>query len=104
MGHSGEDQTQAQAKLVLRPIIGLTSGLPKSTLESIVVEAIRKHRFLRDIAEMRHEESRQHAGPDGAVGAAAAAYVRAMIDVHAQQTVLSTLLDVLGYVPEVPAE
>lgn len=32
------------------------------------------------------------------------AYVRAMIDVHAQQTVLSTLLDVLGHVPETPAD
>ncbi len=104
MGHSGEHQAEPQAKIVLRPIIGLTKGLPKSTLESIVIEAIRKHRFLRDIAEMRHAESNHHPGPDGSVTAPAAAYVRAMIDLHAQQTVLSTLLDVLGYVPEVPAE
>ena len=31
------------------------------------------------------------------LNAAMLAYVRAMIDVHAQQTVLSTLLDVLGH-------
>ena len=104
MIHSGDDQAEPQAKIVLRPIIGLTGGLPKSALEPIVIEAIRKHRYLREVAEMRHAEASQHPAPEGAPNAAMLAYVRAMIDVHAQQTVLSTLLDVLGHVPEMPAD
>lgn len=85
----------------MRPILGLTEGLPRDILEGIVVEAIYKHRHLRDIAELRHAEIRKLA--EGAGGSVRSAYVRAMIDMHAQQTVLSALLDVLGYVPEVPA-
>ena len=32
------------------------------------------------------------------------AYIRTMIDCHAQQACLSALLDVLGYVPDMPTE
>ena len=84
----------------MRPIVGLTESLPKDILESIVVEAIYKHRYLRDIAEHRHAESRRNAANAPASEPARMAYLRAMIEVHAQQTVLSTLLDVLGYVPK----
>lgn len=84
----------------MRPIVGLTESLPKDILESIVVEAIYKHRYLRDVAEHRHAESRRSSAKAAADEPARTAYVRAMIDVHAQQTVLSTLLDVLGYVPK----
>lgn len=35
------------------------------------------------------------------VGAPRLAYIEAMIDMHAQQIVVSTLLDVLGYIPAV---
>ncbi|HML42685.1 MAG TPA: transcriptional repressor TraM [Hyphomicrobium zavarzinii] len=89
---------------VVRPIVGLTSCLPKSVLESIVVEAILKHRFLLDLAEVRQAEAGRCDESLGSVSPAGAAYVRAMIDVHAQQTILSTLIDVLGYVPAVPAD
>lgn len=88
----------------LGPIIGLASSLPKGTLETIVVEAIYKHRYLRDVAELRCAESRPSANCGETVRRGREAYVRAMIDMHAQQTVLSTLLSVLGYVPEMPAE
>ncbi len=74
-----------------------------SRYKTIVVEAIHKHRYLRDIAELCHAESRRLADLDDPEGQTHSAYIRAMIDMHAQQTVLSTLLDVLGYVPEVPA-
>ncbi len=99
MGISGEDRTE-EAQTALRPIVGLTANLPKDILETIVVEAIYKHRFLRDIAELRHADSRRVAESDGR----RTAYIKAMIDVHAQQTVLSTLLGVLGYVPTMPAD
>jgi len=101
MRRSDSGHADTQVKAILRPIIGLTSGLPKSVVEPIVIEAIRKHRFLRDLAELRHAESVQYAEREGSAGVA---YVRAMIDVHAQQSVLSTLLEVLGYVPEVPVD
>lgn len=102
MGISGDDHRRADTKSGLRPIVGLTEALPKEILETIVVEAIHKHRYLRDIAELRHAESQTFADSDTVGGAARIAYIRAMIDVHAQQTVLSTLLDILGYVPKVP--
>lgn len=88
----------------LRPIIGLANSLPKVRLETIVIEAIYRHRYLREVAELRHAECRQIIEHDDASRPAREAYVRAMIDMHAQQTVLSTLLAVLGYVPEMPTE
>lgn len=98
------DDADTQVQTILRPIVGLTRGLPKSVLEPMVVEAIRKHRYLRDLAEMRETEAHQCEKSDEVLSPARTAYVRAMIDVHAQQTVLSTLLDVLGYIPEVLAD
>ncbi|WP_336814129.1 transcriptional repressor TraM [Bosea sp. MMO-172] len=86
------------------PIIGLANSLPKTRLETIVIEAIYRHRYLRDVAELRHAECRQIIEHDDASRPAREAYVRAMIDMHAQQSILSTLLGVLGYVPEMPAE
>ncbi|SJM30278.1 transcriptional repressor TraM [Mesorhizobium delmotii] len=97
---------QLKHKVTLRPIVGLTESLPKRDLEQITVEAIRTHRRLRDTAEARYEESRK-APPvsvGGTAGPARIAYVAAMIDMHAQQMVVSTLLDVLGHIPLVPAD
>lgn len=98
---------QPEHKLVLRPVVGLTETLPKSDLEQITIQAISTHRRLRDLAEARQDE--WHAIEAGDPPAEAArsvhiAYITAMIDMHAQQTVLSTLLDVLGYVPSVPKD
>lgn len=87
----------------MRPIVGLTESLPKEALEAIVVEAIYRHRHLHDIAELRHAESRRSSERGHHDGDARTAYVRAMIDVHAQQAVLSALLEVLGFVPEAPS-
>lgn len=94
----------SDAKLVLRPIVSLTETLPKKLLEPIVMEAMLRHRFLRDIAELRLEKV-QGESPDGeAVGTVRLAYIKAMIECHAQQACLSTLLGVLGYVPNMPTE
>lgn len=97
---------QSEHKVTLRPVIGLTENLPKRDLEQITVEAIRTHRRLRDAAEARYKElckSPPVAACDTA-GPARIAYVAAMIAMHAQQTVVSTLLDVLGHIPLVPAD
>ena len=98
---------QPEHKLVLRPVVGLTENLPKSDLEQITVLAINTHRRLRDLAEARQDEWHAiEAGNPSAKAARSAhiAYVTAMNGMHAQQTVLSTLLDVLGYIPSVPGD
>lgn len=82
--------------------MALANALPKDVLEIIVAEAICKHRYLRDIAELRHAEWAKILGDEGSRGPNQADYVRAMIDMHAQQTVLSNLLGVLGYIPKTP--
>jgi hypothetical protein len=89
----------------LRAVVGLAEGLPKTDLERIIVEAIRTHRRLRDEAEALEaayvEDPQQNVC---GVGAARLAWVSAMMTMHTHQAFLSTLLDVLGYVPEVSAE
>jgi hypothetical protein len=101
----GNDDTQYGHKLSLRPVVGLTENLPKKDLERITVEAIRTHRQLRDEAEALESPYVENPRtPSDTVGSARLAWVSAMIRVHAQQAVLSTLLDVLGYIPDVPQE
>ena len=63
-----------------------------------------RHRLLRDVAELRLTEVHDELPGCEAVGSARLAFIRAMIECHAQQACLSTLLDVLGYVPDMPAE
>ncbi len=90
--------------MVLRPIVSLTETLPKKVLEPIVMEAMLRHRLLRDVAELRLTEVHDELPSCEAVGSARLAFIRAMIECHTQQACLSTLLDVLGYVPDMPAE
>lgn len=106
MATDNNDDAQSEHKITLRPVVGLTENLPKRVLERITVEAIRTHRRLRDTAEAKFEEWRKvpPVANCDALGPERMAYVSAMIDMHAQQTVLSTLLDVLGHVPLVPAD
>ena len=98
---------QPEHKLVLRPVVGLTENLPTSDLEQITIQAIKTHRRLRDLAEARQDEWHAIAAGDPSAKAARSAhiaFVTAMIAMHAQQTMLSTLLDVLGYIPSVPGD
>lgn len=90
---------------MLRPVVGLTENLPKKDLEHIAVEAIKTHRRLRDEAEALHAPYAELPPTGGdTVGSVRLAWVGAMIRMHSQQALLSTLLEVLGYVPEVPGE
>ncbi|MBX5241988.1 transcriptional repressor TraM [Rhizobium sp. NLR22b] len=88
-------------KLVLRPLIGLMNGLNPDKIERFVVEEIEKHRRLRDEA-VRLETLLDSDADQTALTGNRRAYISAMIAVHAQQTVVSTLLDILGYIPEIP--
>ncbi|WP_371349336.1 transcriptional repressor TraM [Ancylobacter sp. IITR112] len=106
MGNDTNCAVQPEHKITLRPVVGLTETLPKRDLEEITIQAIMTYRHLRDAAEAKYEEWR-NAPPVSScdtVGPARIAYVSAMIDMHVQQTLLSTLLDVLGHIPLVPAD
>ena len=88
-------------KLILRPLIGLMSDQPPEEIERHVVREIEKHRRLRSDAVML--EAKVSAATDSATAREANQdYIQAMIAVHAQQTVVSTLLDILGYIPDMP--
>jgi hypothetical protein len=98
---ASDDDTVPGNKVVLRPLIGLMNGLQPNEIERFVIEEIEKHRRLRDEA-VRLEGVLESQVPGESKVAVSRAYVSAMIAVHAQQTVVSTLLDILGYIPEMP--
>lgn len=88
-------------KLILRPLIGLMSDQSPEEIERHVVREIVKHRRLRNEAVLL--EAKIDAATDSDTAREAGHdYIQAMIAVHAQQTVVSTLLDILGYIPEMP--
>jgi hypothetical protein len=93
-----DDDTVSGNKLVLRPLIGLMNGLEPQEIEQFVIEELEKHRRLRD--EAIRLEAILESQPSGAADDTNRAFISAMIAVHAQQTVVSTLLDILGYIPE----
>ena len=88
-------------KIVLRPLIGLLVGQPKDMIERLTIEAISKHRCLVSEAELAYDRFKNQAG-ELEISEAHEAYLSSMIAVHAQQTVVSTLLDILGYIPPMP--
>lgn len=102
---AGSRDARSEHKPLLRPVVGLTENLPKKDLEYITVEAIKEHRRLRDVAEALYSPYAETAPTTGdTVGSARRAWVSAMIRMHTQQMLLSTLLEVLGDVPDVPDE
>ena len=101
MFKASADGPVSDTKLILRPLIGLMSDQPPEEIERHVVREIEKHRRLRDDALMLEAKVDAAADPETA-REASQAYITAMIAVHAQQTVVSTLLDILGYIPDMP--
>ncbi|EUB98284.1 Transcriptional repressor TraM [Rhizobium sp. CF080] len=93
----------SQNKLVLRPLIGLMSNQPPEEVERHVVLEIEKHRRLRDEAVVLESQMGAAAGTEE-LQQTSRSYVSAMIALHAQQTVVSTLLDILGYLPAMPSK
>jgi len=89
-------------KVVLTPLIGLMNGRSQAEVERFTVEEIRKHRRLRDEASTLDARLSSADGDGKDEVEVERAYVAAMIAMHAQQTVVSTLLDILGYIPDVP--
>jgi hypothetical protein len=95
------DNPLSENKLTLRPLIGLMGDQPPEEVERHVVREIGKHRRLRDEAVLL-EAQVNSASDSETAHEANHAYISAMIAVHAQQTVVSTLLDILGYIPDLP--
>jgi hypothetical protein len=97
----------SESKIVLRPVLGLVEGLDPSQLRDVTIDAILKHRILRDEASEAHRVLENvlsaQARPEE-VRFAERGYIATMIAMHAHQTALSTLLDVLGYIPDVPPQ
>lgn len=98
---SNTDGQLSDVKLILRPLIGLMSDQPHQEIERHAVCEIEKHRRLRGEAVEREAAIDAATDPQSAQDATRA-YIAAMIAVHAQQTVVSTLLDILGYIPNMP--
>lgn len=96
------NESAAEAKFELRPLIGLTRGLPQSDLEAITVNAIRIHRQLVDRADELF-----HALPDTCKagkthgGEQHVRYIEAAIEMHSQMAAVATLIALLGYTPSV---
>jgi len=96
-----EDATLTET-LELRPVIGLTRGLPMSDLETLTVDAIRTHRRL----VARADELFQALPEDYKAGKATGGeqhlcYIKASIEMHAQMSAVNTLIGILGYIPKV---
>jgi hypothetical protein len=96
-----EDKTLFKG-VELRPVVGLTRGLPPADLESLTVDAIRTHRRLVEKADELFQ-----ALPEGyksgelTGGPQHLCFIEASIEMHAQMSAVSTLISVLGYIPKV---
>lgn len=99
MGHERNDTT---TDMDLRPIIGLLSNESEQVVEILTVGAIKKHRTLVDRAERLFQIAHPDGGgADKEPSEAHVAYLEATIEMHAQMSALTTLLNLLGRTPKV---
>ena len=89
--------------MVLRPLVGLMHGRDPVDIERFTIAEMEKHRLLRDQA-VRLEAQCRELGDSDERADLENDYVTAMIAVHAQQTVVSTMLDILGFIPKTPVK
>lgn len=97
-----ELSSQAEQEVVLRDHL---ASVDKTVLERLTIEAILEHRRLLESDQLLHEEWRRAAANprvprEHAEKLRAQCFDRQRLSA-AQQEVLSTMLDLLGYVPEV---
>jgi len=79
------------------------SDQPLEEIERHVVREIEKQSTaLRNDARDDSKRKSMTATDSDTARKASQDYIQAMIAVHAQQTVVSTLLDILGYIPNMP--
>ncbi|AAK91095.1 MULTISPECIES: transcriptional repressor TraM [Rhizobium/Agrobacterium group] len=94
-----EDATLTK-KVELRPLVGLTRGLHPADLEKLTIDAIRAHRRLVEKADElfqalpeSYKSGKEVGGPQHLC------YIEASIEMHAQMSAVSTLISILGYIP-----
>lgn len=86
----------------VRPVIGLTRGLPIDDVELLTVKAIRLHRHLLEKADRLFQAlPQEYKSETVAGGAQHLEYIEAMIEMHCQMGALNTLVGLLGYIPKV---
>lgn len=86
----------------LRPVIGLTRGLPSADLETLAVNAIRLHRQHVEKADQLFQVlPDDYKDGTAAGGAQHLEFIEAMIEMHAQMSAVNTLVGLLGYIPKV---
>lgn len=90
-------------RLTITPLIGLLQGQPREVIETLTIEEIRKHRLLIGEATALEQRLANVDGQEGQ-GELELAYLSKMVALHTQQTALSTIIDILGYIPEVPGD
>lgn len=96
------DATISEDKLEIRPVFGLTQGLPKADLESLTVDAIRTHRRLVDEADQLFQALPDDYKSGKATGGTRhLTYIKACMEMHAQMYVVNTLVTILGHIPKV---
>lgn len=96
------EDTTVIDKCELRPVIGLTRGLPLSDIEILTVTAIRTHRCLVDKADQLFQAlPDDYKNGKAAGGRQHLSYIEATIEMHAQMSVVNTLVNILGYIPAV---
>jgi hypothetical protein len=87
----------------LRPVIGLTRGLPNAEIETLTVNAIRLHRQLLEKADRFFQALPEDYKTGKSVGGEQhLEYIEAMIEMHAQMSAVNTLVGLLGFIPKVP--
>ncbi|KAA3448245.1 transcriptional regulator [Mesorhizobium sp. SARCC-RB16n] len=100
----GSETAALQSKPEIRALFGLTQGLPKPQLELLTIEAIRTHRLLVARADQLQQALPEKDKIQEIVGGAQHLdYIRACMEMHAQMYATNTLINILGYIPKVPA-
>ena len=86
----------------LRPVIGLTRGLPSSDIETLTINAIRLHRQLVERADQLFQLLPEDIKTGNAAGGEQhLEYIQAMIEMHAQMSAVNALVVLLGFIPKV---
>jgi TraR antiactivator len=86
----------------LRPVIGLTRGLPVPDIEALAINAIRLHRKLVEKADQLFQVLPDDIKTGMAVGGEQhLEYIEAMIEMHAQMSAVNALVGLLGFIPKV---
>lgn len=86
----------------LRPVVGLTRGLPLAELEVLTVNAIRLHRRLVEKADQLYQALPADYQTGKFVGGEQhLEYIEAMIEMHSQMIAVNTLVGLLDYIPKV---